>query len=54
MRKKLSHGLYLILVSPLIPVMLILWALEHVENSKFLLRWESAAHKLAQKVRGPL
>ena len=54
MRKKLSHAVYLILVSPLIPVMLLLWALEHVGNSKFLSRWESGARKLAQKVRGPL
>ena len=52
MRKKLSHAVYLILVSPLIPVMLTLWALEYVENSKFLARWESNARKLAMRVRG--
>lgn len=52
MRKKLSYLVYLMLVSPLIPVMLLIWALEYVENSKFLAQWESGARKLAQRVRG--
>ena len=52
MRKPLSIALYLVLVSPIIPIALLCWLFEKLENSNVLNSWELRARKLARKVTG--
>jgi hypothetical protein len=52
MRKLSARVFYFILVSPIIPVALLCWLFEKLENSKALSAWESWARSLTKKVTG--
>lgn len=52
MRNFFAKSFYLLLVAPLIPVAILCWVFEKVENSKALAAWESWARKLTKKVTG--
>lgn len=52
MRKFFSIALYLILVSPIIPIAFLCWLAEKLEDSRVLGAWESKARKFAQKITG--
>ncbi|UVX31213.1 hypothetical protein A1j_00017 [Klebsiella phage VLCpiA1j] len=52
MRTAFAKLFYFILVSPIIPVALLCWLFEKLENSKALSAWESWARSLTKKVTG--
>lgn len=52
MRSASAKVFYFLLVAPLVPVALLCWVFEKVENSKALTAWESWARKLTKKVTG--
>ena len=52
MRNAFSRVFYFLLVSPLVPVAILCWVFEKVENSKALTALESWARKLTKKVTG--
>lgn len=52
MRNTLARVFYFMLVAPLVPVVILCWVFENVENSKALTAWESWARKLTKKVTG--
>lgn len=52
MRNMLAKVVYFLLVAPLVPIAILCWAFEKVENSKALIAWESWARKLTKKITG--
>lgn len=52
MRKVSARVLYFALVSPIVPIAILCWVFERLENSKTLAAWESWARKLTKKVTG--
>lgn len=52
MRKKAAQAMYLLLVSPIIPIALLCWLGEKLEGSRLLTQWEAAARRLTRKVTG--
>lgn len=42
--------IYLVLMAPLLPVAALCWAFEKVNKSKFLSKWESAAHDISRRL----
>lgn len=52
MRNAFARVFYFLLVAPLVPVAILCWVFEMVENSKALTAWESWARKLTKKVTG--
>lgn len=52
MRNFFAKSFYFLLVAPLVPVAILCWAFEKVENSQALTAWESWARKLTKKVTG--
>ena len=52
MHKLSTKAIYLVLVFPLIPIMILYWLLEKLGRNKVLQAWESWAYKLAEKVTG--
>ena len=52
MHKLSTQVIYLVLVSPLIPIIFLHWLLEKMGSSRVLGAWESWARKLAKKVTG--
>lgn len=52
MRNAFAIVFYFLLVAPLVPVAILCWVFEKVENSKVLSAWESWARKLVKKVTG--
>lgn len=52
MRNLFAKVFYFLLVAPLVPIAVLCWMFEKVENSKALITWESWARKLTKKVTG--
>lgn len=52
MRKLSAKLFYFTLVSPIIPIAILCWLFEKLENSKALSAWESWARSLTKKVTG--
>lgn len=52
MRTAFAKLFYFILVSPIIPIALLCWLFEKLENSAALITWESWARNLTKKVTG--
>lgn len=52
MRNLFAKVFYFLLVAPLVPVAILCWVFEKVENSKALSAWESWARKLTGKITG--
>lgn len=52
MRNLSARVFYFALVSPIIPIAILCWLSEKLENSKALTAWESWARKLTKKVTG--
>lgn len=52
MRKLSAKLFYFTLVSPIIPIALLCWLFEKLENSEALSAWESWARSLTKKVTG--
>lgn len=52
MRITAAKAVYLLLVSPIIPIALLCWLGEKLEGSRLLMQWEAGARRLAKKVTG--
>lgn len=52
MRKLSAKLFYFTLVSPIIPIAILCWLFDKLENSKALSAWESWARSLTKKVTG--
>ena len=52
MHKLSAKAIYLVLVSPLLPIVFLCWLFEKLDSSRALGAWESWARKLAKKVTG--
>lgn len=52
MRNLLAKVVYFLLVAPLVPVAILCWLFEKVENSAALIAWESWARKLTKNITG--
>ena len=52
MRKLSAKLFYFTLVSPIIPIAVLCWLSEKLENSPVLIAWESWARSLTKKVTG--
>lgn len=52
MRTKAAKAMYLLLVSPIIPLAFLCWLGEKLEGSRMLTQWEAGARRLTKKVTG--
>lgn len=52
MRTTAAMAIYLLLVSPIIPIALLCWLGERLEGSRLLIQWEAGARRLTRKITG--